>query len=325
MAIILSIIIPAKNEEKYLDRCLKSLNVSINRWRGEVEVILVNNGSVDSTREIAKARGCRVIDEANGNISKLRNLGAKCSKGNILAFLDADCLVSPEWISFCIQHFENPKIAMIGTRAVPDLRNATWVEKTWYRLVSGAERPDFVDWLGTSNLFVKKVIFFNIGGFNEYLQTAEDVEFSYRIKKKNLIYLEKRINTIHIRESKTLVELFRREYWRGKSSLHSLIENNFSLKELPSVITPALNLVAIMFFIISGIIGSPLAMISAMIIFSIPAIFMIKKRIKVNQLIEIFQVYIVAFVYIFARSCSLSTEVYKTLLSKIRYQYELER
>lgn len=314
----LSVIIPAKNEEKYLSKCLEYLDRAIQSWVGKVEIILVDNGSADSTKLIAKGYGCRIIEQSSGTISRLRNLGAKTAMGDILAFLDADCLVATDWISFCVRDFSDEKVAVVGTRAVPDFKNATWVEKAWHRLVTGAERPDYVDWLGTSNLFVKKAAFFHVGGFDERLETAEDVGFSYRIRKKYLIFLEKRINTIHLRESKTLSGLFKREYWRGQNSLKSLWLNHFNPKELPSVAVPAINLILTVILIYCILIKSSLIVIPILGIFLIPGLLLIKKRVRFISHKPILQCYIIAMVYIFARTCSIVYETFKLSNALIR-------
>lgn len=310
---MLTVIIPAKNEAKYIKKCIESLGNAIQKWGGKAEIILVDNGSKDTTKQIAEAKGCLVIEQLEGTISKLRNIGAKNARGNIMAFLDADCLVSPDWISFCLENFSDHTIAATGTRAVPDLERATWVEKAWYRLVSGAIRPDLVEWLGTSNLFVRKEVFSQIGGFDENLETGEDVDLCYRIGENYQIYLEKRINTIHLRESKTLKELFKREFWRGKSSLKTFKESNFSKKELPSVVVPAINFFSMILLLILGAMRSSYIFIPLIIIFLFPVLFMIKKKVKTDLPIETMECYIVAFVYIGARSCSLFYELFENI------------
>ena len=313
---LLSIIIPAKNEARYLDNCLHALHIALESYGGNFEIILVDNGSTDRTTAIARQKNCKVIEEINATLGKMRNVGASTSNGEVLAFLDADCLVDPNWIVYCVEAFKNDKITMVGTRAIPDLANSTWVEKAWYRLVSGAGRPDFVDWLGTSNIFLRRAEFMKLGGFCEKLKTGEDVSLGYQIRKEGgLIYLEKRINTIHMRESKSLIELFRREYWRGQSSIRSYWKNAFSRRELPSVAIPAVNGIAILIFILYLILRSYYAFLPALVIFGLPIIMMRKKRVISESRKEVFQCFIVAMVYLLGRSCSLLYEVQLILKS----------
>jgi glycosyltransferase involved in cell wall biosynthesis len=307
---MISIVIPSYNEEKYIGRCLEALTIAIDLTNDEAEIILVDNGSSDSTKKIAESFGCNIIDQPIGNISKLRNIGAQNANGSIIGFLDSDCLVDQNWLKFCVENFNREKIAVVGTRAIPDLVNATWVEKAWYRLVSGAERPDFVDWLGTSNILVKKDVFMHVGGFNETLETGEDVDLSYRIGRNNLICLEKRINTIHLRESKTLYELFCRELWRGQSSIRSFIRNRYRFKELPSILIPMCNLSMLFLAAIFSFFKYELTIFPLIIMLTTPFLFMVRKRVGFKYLYGLMQCYIIALVYSIARAFSIIKELF---------------
>jgi len=311
----LSVIIPAKNEAAYLGRCLKALNATVTQWGGKAETILIDNGSFDKTIAIAEAEGCKVIEQKFGTIGSLRNLGAKYAKGNIITFLDADCLVAQNWISYCLENFKNEEIAVIGTRAIPEMEKSTWVQRVFYRLFSGAKRPNYVEWLGTSNLLIKREAFWSVGGFDETLIVGEDVDLCYRIRKRYRILLEKRINTIHLRESRSLFELFKREYWRGQSSL-TLFLKNMNFKEIPSVAVPLVNQLAMGAFIILIGFKSNYALIPIILVFSFPLVLMLKKGIKIYSIIDFIKCYTVAFIYIFARSCSIIFNVYNLLYSK---------
>ncbi len=83
-----SIIIPARNEEKYLPSCLESIS-NLNYPKKDIEVIVVDNGSTDNTREIAKSCGATVLCDDSLNVSGLRSLGVAKSTGEIIAFVDA--------------------------------------------------------------------------------------------------------------------------------------------------------------------------------------------------------------------------------------------
>ena len=91
----ISVIIPAYNEEKYIARCIASLQ---KQRVMPLEIIVVNNNSIDATKAIAQSMGIRVIDETRPGISYARNAGFNAAKGDILARLDADCIAPPTWI-----------------------------------------------------------------------------------------------------------------------------------------------------------------------------------------------------------------------------------
>ena len=321
----LSIIITAKNEEELIETCLKSLIISLSTWGGLYEIFLVDNGSTDSTVDIAISQGCKVLEAPGARISRLRNLGAEKAKGDILVFLDADCLVAPEWATLCLQKFDDQQIAVVGTRAIPDLNKATWVEKSWHSLFTGASsRKSYASWVGTSNLFIRRDVFIAVGGFDETLITAEDVNLCYRVAEEGyLIFLDNSVDTIHLRESKTLAELFRREYWRGKNSLTSYIINGCPKKELLSIAVPAVNLIALLALVPLLLTHSWLFSVPVITITGFPLLMLIRKRLHPKQVNVMLACYLVAFIYIIARSCALSMEFLSLLKGSKQIEEEI--
>lgn len=305
-----SVIIPAKNEALYLANVLVAVHTSIYECGCKCEVILVDNGSTDSTKEIARAYDCRIIEDSSASIAKLRNIGARKSSGKIIAFLDADCIVDKDWIRFCKERLLDEKIGIVGTCAIPDLANATWVEDGWYKLISGVERADFPKWIGSSNMFIRRDVFFNIGGFDERLETAEDVSFCYKMRENSFkICLEKRVSTLHLRESKTLYDLIKREIWRGKSSLRHFLNSKYKNEDALSLIIPILyNFLLGSTFVLYRY--SPLmAAVAAGLLLFIPVIMIIKKRALISCTKDLIKVYLVALYYLIARSIALLFEL----------------
>jgi glycosyltransferase involved in cell wall biosynthesis len=84
-----SIILPARNEERSIERALDALN-ALAYPRERYEVIVVDNGSTDATTRIARSRGVQVLQHPEGRVGAVRNAGAAGATGSILAFLDAD-------------------------------------------------------------------------------------------------------------------------------------------------------------------------------------------------------------------------------------------
>src|ERR1700674_5334609 len=93
---LFSIVIPVRNEEENIRRCLDSVRCL--KFAPELfEVIVVDNGSTDRTKEVASAfkefLPLQVLDRPDGYIAAVRNAGAAAARGRYLAFLDADCEV----------------------------------------------------------------------------------------------------------------------------------------------------------------------------------------------------------------------------------------
>lgn len=95
---LVSIVVPVYNMEKYLDRCLDSL---ITQDLKEIEIITVNDGSTDTSRQILsdyaqKDSRIIVLDQPNGGVSSARNFGIQVSQGKYIGFVDPDDWIDPE-------------------------------------------------------------------------------------------------------------------------------------------------------------------------------------------------------------------------------------
>ncbi|MEM5778769.1 MAG: glycosyltransferase family A protein [Candidatus Aenigmatarchaeota archaeon] len=91
----ISVIIPAKNEEKFIGNCLKCLK---RQSLKPLEIIVVDGHSTDKTFSIAKKYADKVVKDNKKGVSDARNVGWKISKGDIIAYCDADCLPPKDWI-----------------------------------------------------------------------------------------------------------------------------------------------------------------------------------------------------------------------------------
>jgi glycosyltransferase involved in cell wall biosynthesis len=271
-----SIIIPTYNEEKRLPECLDSI-FDLDYSKEDIEVIVVDNGSTDGTREIAKSCGAEVLRDDSLNVSGLRNLGASQAKGDILAFVDADCIVSKDWLKNASKYSDDITVAAWGAPpAIP--KEATWVQRTWYLVRQKENQVQTVDWLETMNLLVRKDQFLSIGGFNEALITCEDVDFSYRISRYGQIVSDKRIEVIHLGEASTLQEFVRKEIWRGRSNLRGIFSHGLSLKEIPSLSIPLYFGVLLPMFFLGFLVSlNPTWLLTGLLIYLLPSAAVILK------------------------------------------------
>ena len=89
----ISVVIPAFNEALYLPATLSRLRDAVAACMCDTELIVVDNESTDSTREVAQSFGATVVHESVRNIARVRNAGASVARGDVLAFLDADTIV----------------------------------------------------------------------------------------------------------------------------------------------------------------------------------------------------------------------------------------
>lgn len=231
----ISIIIPSLNEEKNIDFCLGS--ISKLKWPVDLfEVILVDNGSTDGTVEIA----CRYkqllnlsISVIKGvNVSALRNAGVRMAKGNLIGFLDADCTVSPDWLEKGTQYFIDESIGVTGcSHKIAD--SSSWVAKSWHLTIERNRFKGERTVLPSGNMFVSRVSFLQIGGFDETLITNEDYELCMRYRQHGFrVFSDPDIEATHLGIPSTVLEFFKQQLWHGTHATKVFLRNLSNIKNL---------------------------------------------------------------------------------------------
>lgn len=130
----LSIIIPAYNEENHLRACLDAIAAQTKK---PLEVIVVDNNSTDKTVEIAKSyKFVTLIHEEEQGLIPSRNRGFNTAKGDLLARLDADSVIAPNWVEEALQQMSRPEVvALTGPGKTYVLSNLVpWHSAFWSRL-----------------------------------------------------------------------------------------------------------------------------------------------------------------------------------------------
>lgn len=166
---MISIIIPALNEEKYIEKTLKSIHGSDYR---DYEIIVVANRCTDNTAKIAKRLADKVIIMNKNGVSRSRNIGAREAKGNILVFLDADTLLTKNTLT------KISNLKGVGTCKVKPDSNRL-IAKTFMLI------KNLLWWTVWTNGIIscEKEIFNKINGFNENMSKGEDGDFVRRAKR----------------------------------------------------------------------------------------------------------------------------------------------
>lgn len=110
----ISVIIPAYNEERYIQKTLAALRAQTFP-RECIEIIVVNNASTDRTAQFARSGGAdRVIDEPQKGTNCARQAGLACAEGDIIAFLDADCVPPPWWLEQIYEKLHENKESFVA-------------------------------------------------------------------------------------------------------------------------------------------------------------------------------------------------------------------
>jgi glycosyltransferase involved in cell wall biosynthesis len=247
-----------------------------------VECIVVDNGSTDSTAEIAQRLGDYYLSDDTARISGVRNLGAKQARHEILLFLDADCLLPADFLTVAAQIFVDPLVGMTGskTHALPE--TAGWVASTWKIHLDRSQLDSEPTWLVTRALAVRRRAFNEVGGFDESIETCEDVSFGHAIKQRWKILSDSRLTPIHLDDPDSCLSFFRKEVWRAQNSvqisLQWIKQNPLLLltKEGISLILPFYFLLASILLLLGFVSwlgsGSPLAWIFALLVFIAPIV-----------------------------------------------------
>ena len=233
---IVSVIIPVLNAEKYIGGCFKALNQQVKLERG-FEVILVDNGSTDSTLEIAEqystGMNLRIFSIPKVTIATLRNFGAKQARGDILAFLDADCIVETNWISRGTETFETEKRIGIAGAPYNIPPDSTSIAKAWSLNSSNALARGEKEWLPSGNMFIKKGVFLSIDGFNELLETNEDYDICQRLRENGYaVFLNPMIKSVHLGTPQGLLGFFKKELWHGKAVFRVFLNSRKQIMNL---------------------------------------------------------------------------------------------
>lgn len=187
-----SIVIPIRNRPELIDVCLRSLAGLDQRGEG-LEVIAVDDASTDETAETAERWGDRlplrvIRAERQQGPGASRNLGANAARGEILAFIDGDCLADPAWLSDLLPVFKDPSVVAAGG-AVVSAEERTWIQRyegachpAQRGQVAGEVRPGSSnDFLAGCNILVRRAAFRSVGGFDTTHHLGEDVDLIWRL------------------------------------------------------------------------------------------------------------------------------------------------
>ena len=176
----ISLVIPAFNEEDFLPALLDTVDHARVDYSGDpdtLEVVVADNGSTDRTAEIAGDRGCKVASVERRRIAAARNAGARIAEGDIVAFVDADSLIHPDTFNAIDRTLRDDVI--IGATGITMSRWSLGIG------VSLALVYPVIYAIGADSgvVFCRRPDWEEVGGYNEGMTFAEDVDFFLRLKK----------------------------------------------------------------------------------------------------------------------------------------------
>jgi glycosyltransferase involved in cell wall biosynthesis len=214
----LSIVVPAFNEALELPALLRSLESVQSSLR--CEVIVVDNGSTDDTAAVARSFNAKVVRSERATVANARNVGTAVATGKLVAFLDADIVVTDSWTNEVVRLAKTEQLGREITGDVCDIGvMPSWLEKVWFQPMY---RRGAGKYLNSGNLLVRRSDFLEVGGFNAGLVTGEDVDFCVRATGKGIAVVARRaLHVYHNGYPRTLAGFFRREAWHGRGDFSS--------------------------------------------------------------------------------------------------------
>lgn len=182
---LISVVIPAYNEADWLPKSLTALRKQV--AAPNFELIVVDNASTDTTSEVAKKFGARLISEPRRGVAQARETGFRAAQGEIIATTDADTLVPPNWLARISDYFEtHPEVIAIGGPVKYDFSDPN-LQKAVNRVIPILHeldrrfhdgQPHFVG----ANFAVRRDAFWRVGGFRTDLKIGEDIDLAHRLK-----------------------------------------------------------------------------------------------------------------------------------------------
>lgn len=185
-----SVVVPVRNRPTEIEACLKTLMV-LDYPADRLEVIVVDDASTDETPQVVRRFPVRlIVASQRQGASASRNLGIANATGDVVAFTDSDCQVTPSWLVDLIPFLYLPKCVAVGGRVLPAFEetvrdryaaaySALDMGLRMRRVTSGTS----VFYVPSCNLLVRRDALLRVSGFDAGFPIGEDIDLEYRLMK----------------------------------------------------------------------------------------------------------------------------------------------
>jgi len=176
---VISFVVPAYNEEKYLGPTLASIHAAARAVGEPYEIVVANDNSNDGTVQVAEAGGARVVTVSKRQIAGTRNEGAKAAVGEWLVFVDADTQVTEPVVRGVVDALRAGAVG--GGSGVRFADGPPWIHR-WVGAIAFIMR--LCRWAAGCFVFARRDAFVAVGGFDEQFYASEEIHFSRAMKKQ---------------------------------------------------------------------------------------------------------------------------------------------
>lgn len=176
---MLSFIIPAHNEERFLAATLASVRAAATSAGEPFELIVVDDASTDRTASIARSFDAAVIPVKLRHIAAVRNAGAREARGDVLIFVDADTFVPAATLAAALAALAQGAVGG-GARVRLDANAPPWARRLWALVALGA-------WMRLAAgcfMFARRDAFDAAGGYDERVFHFEEIFLSRALKAR---------------------------------------------------------------------------------------------------------------------------------------------
>jgi cellulose synthase/poly-beta-1,6-N-acetylglucosamine synthase-like glycosyltransferase len=227
-----SVIVPCRNEEKYIGKCLESI-IGQDYPKEKTEIIVIDGMSKDKTREIiqkftTKYPNIKLFDNSKKIQSRGFNIGIKEAQGNILIILGAHTIIAPDFISRNIEYLEKTNADCVGG-PIKSINNS-FVGRAVSLVISSpfgvggakfrySQKERYVDTVAYGAY--RREVFDKIGLFDERLVRNQDIEFNNRLRKADgRIFMTPQIKSYY-QAPETLAKLWRQNFRNGLWNIYT--------------------------------------------------------------------------------------------------------
>ncbi len=217
-----SVVVPVRDGEDTIGRCLESLLNDDSHPAERREIVVVDNGSGDGTAAVVRDHPVKLIAEPEPGLSRARNRGIAASEGEIVAFTDADCYVSRGWLGELTAGFDGDAdgAAAVTAEVVP------YPPTTPAERYSARRKPSVVGWqegltepwFCFMNTAVRREALDRVGPFDPAFAGVgcEDIDFAWRFADAGLVVHRQARPVVFHRQRLTVADLFRQNLRNGR-------------------------------------------------------------------------------------------------------------
>lgn len=245
---LVSIIIPCRNEEKYIGKCLDSV-IAQDYTKDKLEVLVIDGGSEDGTKDIVESYAKRysfigLLNNPEKIVPTALNMGVKKAQGDVIIRMDAHSVYEKNYIQMCVSHLDAYNVDNAGGVCITLAGSNTLIAKAIALALShpfgvgnahfriGAKEPKYVDTVPFG--CYRKEIFDRIGLFDEDLVRGQDAEFNARLIKNGgkILLVPDIVSYYYARDSLSKLWKMYSQYGRSKPLMVKKIGHIFTLRQL---------------------------------------------------------------------------------------------